>query len=357
MPDEEIFIEDHDAEQSTVLAGPASDGRLKWFSVGRISGIYLLLIMIAVFSIWLPQTFPTLITLQAVLSSQAVTGVAAVGLVFVLAAGAFDLSIGYTMALVGIVIAILFQHHVNTWVAVAIGILIACSIGAVNGLFVEVIGIDSFIATLAMGAILDAIAIGMSGDQQIVGFPQGFLNLMSSQPGGIPIEFIFLMILALLSWFILSHTSFGRRLYAVGFSPEAARLAGVATKRSGFIAYVVTGLFAGVAGILLLGVINVASPNIGSSYLIPVFAAALLGATQLQPGRPNVWGTLIAAYLLATGTAGLQLAGASTWAADVFNGTALLFAVGLGVFQRRLALWRRVRSRVGRQQRDAKGLS
>jgi ribose transport system permease protein len=327
---------------------PRGSGPFAWLSVGRISGVYMMILLIIVFSIWLPGVFPRVITLQTILSSQAVTGIAAVGLVFVLVAGAFDLSIGYTMALVGIVIAKLFQSGIGWGFAIVIGLALACCIGAVNGIFVELIGIDSFIATLAMGAILDAIAVGISGDTEIVGFPQSFLTLMARSPLGIPIDFIFLVVLSLISWYILARTSYGRRLYAVGFSREAARLAGVATRRSGFIAFVLTALFAGIAGIVLLGVVDVASPDIGSSYLIPVFAAALLGATQIQPGRPNVWGALIAAYLLATGTTGLQLAGASAWAADVFNGVALLFAVGLGVFQGRLALWRRVRARSAR---------
>ena len=325
-----------------------SGGRLGWFSIGRVSGVYMLLLMILIFSFRLPNVFPTVITLQTILSSQAVTGVAAVGLVFVLVAGSFDLSIGYNMALVGIVVAKLFATGMNWGVAILLGLLLSCGIGAVNGLFVEVIGIDSFIATLAMGAILDAIAIGISGDTQIVGFPQSFLNLMTKTPAGIPIDFLFLVALSVASWYVLARTSYGRRLYAVGFNREAARLAGVAVRRSGFIAFVATALFAGIAGIVLLGVVDVASPDNGSSYLIPVFAAALLGATQIQPGRPNVWGALIAAYLLATGTTGLQLVGASAWAADVFNGVALLFAVGLGVFQGKLALWRRVRARSGR---------
>jgi ribose transport system permease protein len=323
-------------------------GILGWLSIGRISGIYMLILLIVVFTFWLPGVFPTEITLQTILSSQSVTGIAAVGLVFVLVSGAFDLSIGYTMALVGIVIAKLFASGMNWGLAIVIGIALSGCIGAVNGVFVEIIGIDSFIATLAMGAILDAIAIGISGDTEIVGFPQKFLNLMTLMPAGIPIDFLFLLGLSLASWFVLTRTSYGRRLYSVGFNREAARLAGVATRRSGFIAFVVTAIFAGIAGIVLLGVVDVASPDIGSSYLIPVFAAALLGATQIQPGRPNVWGTLIAAYLLATGTTGLQLAGASTWAGDVFNGVALLFAVGLGVFQGRFALWRRVRARSAR---------
>ncbi|MHB1953596.1 MAG: ABC transporter permease [Sulfobacillus sp.] len=318
---------------------------LGWLSLGRISGIYMLILLVVVFSIWLPGVFPTVITLQTILSSQAVVGIAAVGLVFVLAAGAFDLSIGYTMALVGIVVAKLFASGMNWEFAIVIGVILAACIGGVNGIFVEVIGIDSFIATLAMGAILDAIAIGISGDTEIVGFPQKFLNLLTLIPVGIPIDFLFLLALSIISWFVLTRTSYGRRLYSVGFNREAARLAGVATRRSGFIAFVITAIFAGIAGIVLLGVVDVASPDIGSSYLIPVFAAALLGATQLQPGRPNVWGALIAAYLLATGTTGLQLAGASSWAADVFNGVALLFAVGLGVFQGRFALWRRIRAR------------
>jgi ribose transport system permease protein len=341
----EVEEREHRESGSDARGRRLFDGLRTNLSVGRISGVYMGVVIIAVFSLWLPDVFPTVTTFQSVLSGQAVTGIAAVGLLFALAAGAYDLSVGYTMSVVGISTALLFDSGMNWGLAVLIGILIACAIGVVNGALVEFLGIDSFIATLATGALLQAAALGLSGARQITGFPKGFLHLSTASAGGVPLDFIFLIGLALVAWYILVHTSFGRRLYAIGYGREAARLAGVTVRRSSFFAFVLTAMYAGIAGVVLSGRIGVASPDIGSSYLIPIFAAALLGATQIHPGRPNVWGTLIATYLLATGTAGLQLAGGTTWVANVFNGVALIFAVGLAVFQRKVALWRRIRSR------------
>ena len=320
-------------------------GWLGWFSIDRISGVYMGVVIIVFFSFWLPNIFLTSTTFQNILSGQAVTGIAAVGLLFALAAGAYDLSIGYTMSVVGISTGMLFNSGMNWELAVLIGLAIAAAIGVVNGAIVELLGIDSFIATLATGALLQAVALGLSGARQVTGFPKGFLKLSTASYFGVPFDFALLIALSVVAWYILVHTSFGRRLYAIGYGREAARLAGVKVRTSSFWAFVLTGLYAGVAGIVLSGRIGVASPDIGASYLIPIFAAALLGATQIHPGRPNVWGTLIATYLLATGTAGLQLAGGKTWVANVFNGVALIFAVGLAVLQRRFALWRRIRSR------------
>jgi ribose transport system permease protein len=136
---------------------------------------------------------------------------------------------------------------------------------------------------------------------------------------------------AFIFWYGLERTPLGRRVQASGANREAARLAGVATKRFVFLSFVVSGLMASVAGLLVSARVGSVSPTLGPPYLLPAFAACFLGATQIRPGRFNVWGTVLALILLATGVKGLQLAGGELWLTELFNGVALVGAVTLSV--------------------------
>ncbi|MFJ8025701.1 hypothetical protein [Streptomyces sp. NPDC096311] len=151
-----------------------------------------------------------------------------------------------------------------------------------------------------------------------------------------PGAFWIALVLAGVIWFVLEHRPVGRYMYATGSNAEAARLAGVRTNRVIFGTIVCTALIATIAGIVVTSRIATGSPTIGPPYLLPAFAAAFLGSTQIRQGRFNVLGTLIAVYALATGVKGLQLAGAPFWLPDLFNGIALLVAVALSVRRRQL---------------------
>jgi ribose transport system permease protein len=136
-------------------------------------------------------------------------------------------------------------------------------------------------------------------------------------------------------WYVLEHTPTGRRAQATGANPEAARLAGVRTSRHVFWSLVVSGVIASVAGVLVAAEIGEVSPTVGPPYLLPAFAACLLGTTQIKVGRFNVWGTLLAILLLATGVKGVQLVGGQLWYTDLFNGIALIGAVSVSVWASR----------------------
>jgi ribose transport system permease protein len=143
------------------------------------------------------------------------------------------------------------------------------------------------------------------------------------------------LIVAIAMWFLLEHTATGRRLYATGFNPDAAKLAGVRTERLRFASLLVSGTLAGATGLVLASNIGSGDPSAGTSYLLPAFAAAFLGATQLKHGRFNAFGTLIAVLLLGTGTTGLGLASAPQWASDMFVGVVLIASLALTGLQRR----------------------
>ena len=133
---------------------------------------------------------------------------------------------------------------------------------------------------------------------------------------------------------MLERTPIGRRVYATGSNPRAAALAGIRTSRVLLGALVTGGVVAALAGLLETSQIGAGDPTIGPGFLLPVIAAVFLGSTQFRGGRFNIWGTVVATYVLAVGVKGLQLAGLPVWIPDLFNGAALLIAVGLAAWRR-----------------------
>ena len=163
------------------------------------------------------------------------------------------------------------------------------------------------------------------------GIPDGFIAFGRTQIAGLPLPVFYMFAAIIVFTYVMGHTPFGRYLYALGGGREAARLAGLDTGRLTIAAFVVAGLMAGIAGVVGTAALGAAHPDVGAQYLLPAFAACFLGATTITPGRFNVPGTVVALFLLAVGITGLQQLGAPLWVGPVFNGLALVVAVGLAV--------------------------
>jgi ribose transport system permease protein len=206
-------------------------------------------------------------------------------------------------------------------------------VGLLNGLLVVRVRIDSFIATLGMSSILLAMIAWISSSQQILGLSNSFQKLGTTEIFGLTLPVYLMLAVALVAWYVLECTPIGRHVYATGGNTEAARLAGVRTSAVVVVALVACGGIAAFSGLLVSSALGTGDPTIGPAYLLPAFSAAFLGSTQFRGGRFNIWGTVLAVYVLATGVKGLQLAGAPIWIPDLFNGVALLLAVGLAKYQ------------------------
>lgn len=305
------------------------------WSPRRISGVYLLILLIVFFSLTTDSFFTTT-TLRTIATEQAVTAIVAIGLTVALAAGVFDLSIAGAMGLANIIVAkLMADSGLDPALAVLITLALMSLLGLVNGLLVIKAKIDPFIATLGTNSILIAMIFVVSDNQNVLGIPAGFQEIAGYQVLGVPLPVFYVIVLALLVWYVLAWTPVGRRLYATGGGREVARLAGVRTDVYIVGAFMVSSVVAALAGILVVATLGTGSTEVGPSYLLPAFAAGFLGATQFRPGRFNIWGTVLAVYLLATGVKGLVLMGADTWVPDLFNGLALIIAVGLSGIQRR----------------------
>jgi ribose transport system permease protein len=308
--------------------------------IDTLGGVWVLGIVIIVFSIWVPESFPTIATLRSILNQNAITAIVALSLVVPLSAGLFDLSIGNMMALASVVTASLIVNHGFGTVPTIIAVLaIAVVVGFFNAFFVVGLGIASFIATLGSGAVLQAIVIWVSNDETVTNanLNSNFSKIATTEVFGLQVTVYAVVILAAVLWWLLEHTVTGRRLYATGFNEEATRLAGVRTKRLQLLAMIVSPLVAGAAGILATAQVGAGSPDIGPTYLLDAFAVAFLGATQIRRGRFNSPGTIIGVLLLGTGTAGLSQVGAPPWAISLFTGVVLLAALALTKLERNMS--------------------
>jgi ribose transport system permease protein len=310
----------------------------EFFSFGNIGAVYVWLVIIAVFWIWVPNTFPNSQTLKSVLNDSAVTGLVALALTVPLTARIFDLSVTANVGFCNMFVAyLLAKTGMSFGFAIVLTLAAAMTVGLVNVIVVVGLKIESFIGTLATGALIGAATTLVSNGTPINSgrISGSFSDIAGTQILGLTIPVFYMLLVATAIWFVLEHTGTGRRLYATGFNVDAARLAGIKTRRLQALTLMVSSLIAGIVGIVLTSRIGAGSPGVGPPYLLIGFAAAFLGATQLKHGRFNAWGTVIAVLLLGTGTEGLSIAAAPIWAPEVFTGVVLIASLAVTGFQRR----------------------
>jgi ribose transport system permease protein len=296
-----------------------------------------------VFTLVLPDTFPTMANLTAILSTHSIIAILALGAMIPIVTGKFDLSIGYGLGLGHVLTLHLIIDTGWPWPLACLAVLIGGAlIGVINGLLVEYAQIDSFIATLGTGSVLYAVTGWVTKGARIVPSPQGlpaaFTGLSDSKVLGLPAPAFYVLVLAVALWLVLERLPLGRYLYVMGSNPRTAELIGIPTRRYVVYAFVGSGLVTGFAGILLAAQQQIGNPSVGLDYLLPAFVAALLGSTAIRPGRANALGTVVAVAILAIGLSGIGQLGADFWMTPLFNGVTLLIAVGLAGYAARRRL-------------------
>ncbi|MEV0349154.1 ABC transporter permease [Nonomuraea sp. NPDC050680] len=302
--------------------------------IGRYGLLALTVVLFVVFTLTLPDTFPTMANLTSILSTQSITAILALGAMIPIITGKFDLSIGYGIGLGHVVTLQLIIANGWPWPLACLGVVIGGAlVGVINGLIVEFARIDSFIATLGTGSVLYAITGWTTKGARIVPGPQGlppaFTGISDSRFLGLPAPAFYVLVLAVALWLVLERLPVGRYLYVIGSNPRAADLIGIPTRRYVVYAFVGSGLVTGFAGVLLAAQQQIGNPSVGLEYLLPAFVAALLGSTAIRPGRANPLGTVVAVAVLAIGLSGIGQLGADFWVTPLFNGVTLLIAVGL----------------------------
>jgi ribose transport system permease protein len=310
---------------------------LGWVILRSYSLLAAFVIALAVFSIARPDIFPTSQNAISILTGGASLSLIALGVMIPLIVQQFDLTPAY-MATLSSILCIGFQsfNRLPPWEAIVGAIAVCMLLGFVNGLLVAHVKLSSIIVTLATGSCLLGAADLYSGGQILFkNIPPSFTAIGQTRLVDIPLPIIYAAAAALVIWYVLEYRPVGRHLYAIGANQEAARLVSIKVKRLIVGAFIASATLSGLGGIVVATQVGSAAPNALDYLLLPAFTAVFLGATSIRPGHYNVWGTIIAVYLLGSVTTGMFMLGAPAFWEPVINGVILLFAVGLAKFSAR----------------------
>jgi erythritol transport system permease protein len=340
------------AETSPSLKRPlVSDG----VSLARLllegRAFFALIAIIIVFSFLSPYYF-SLDNFLTMATHVAIFGILALGMLLVILNGGIDLSVGSTLGLSGVVAGFLMQGvTLNTlgvvlyppvWVVAVLVCLLGAFVGSVNGVLVARFKVPAFVASLGVMYVARGAALLMTNgltynnlagraDLGNTGFDWlGFNRLL-----GIPIGVVVLAVIALIGSIVLNRTAFGRWLYASGGNERAAELSGVPVKMVQVSVYVLSGVCAAIAGLILSSQLTSAGPTAGNSYELTAIAAVVIGGAALTGGRGNVRGTLLGAFVIGFLSDGLVIIGISSYWQTVFTGAVIVLAVLLNAVQYR----------------------
>lgn len=298
---------------------------------GRFGLLLLLALLTALFSSLRPSSFGTWHNYNSILSTQTVPIVIALAEMLVLIIGHFDLSVAANLGLSQVlVIGLISQSHLNTGIAIVVAISISTLAGLASGIIVVRFVVGSLVTTLAVGSVLEGAQLWYTkGGSLFAPISKNFTQLGRNSVGPIQYVVLFTAGVCAVLWFILEFLPVGRKMYVLGGNERAARLTGIHTGRYTVGVFGASGLLCGIGGVMFGAQLGTAQPGGGDSLLIPAFTGALLSLTTIKVGRYNVWGVVVAILTLSITVSGLQQLGAPIWVQPVFNGVALIIAIGL----------------------------
>ncbi len=319
----------------------ATDARSKgtrttrnWALLWEKYGITAVLLAAWVFAALFTPNFATLDNLQNVLRSASFVGIAAVGMTIAIISGTFDLSVGSTLALAAVA-CVWTGSRFGVAASIAAGLAMGLLVGAINGILVARVRIPAFIATLGMLFVVSGFTLILTGGQAYRYNTPNFVWMGNGDVLGFPVPFLVFLICALIGEGVLRRTVFGRRVFATGSNSTAAEIAGVPVQGISGSVFLVVGLFAGLAAVLLAARLYSAGPGLEPGFELRVIATVVLGGTRLQGGRGGMLGTVSAAILFATLANVLNLFHADAFWQRVVEGLVLLLALSIeGIRQR-----------------------
>lgn len=320
-------------------SSPASEkGAPRQSLFARVPPQVMLLVFLAALLVYFSSAsdfFLAFGNLKNILIAVAVLGILAAPSTMLLVAGNVDLSVASVAAFAGMAVAMASNGGEGSLLmGVLAGLGAGLLAGVINGLIVTGIGINSLITTLGGLSIYRGITKLMSNGQTVR--VSGFSPLGSGSILGVPVPVIIFIIVAAVFAFVMRYTTFGRNVYAIGANPEAARLAGIRTSRQLFYVFALTGLMAGLAGLVLTGQLQAASPVSGLGLELSVVAAVILGGASLAGGRGTIAGTVLGILILGTLNNGMTILNVSSFWQEIARGAVLILAVGFDQVRIRL---------------------
>lgn len=292
-----------------------------------------LLILIIAFSILTPS-FLKSSNISSVLRQISMLGITAVGMMLPILLGGIDLSVGAIITFVNIICAYMMVNMgLNPVVAVFASIILSVLIGMVDGIIIAKINIPPLIMTFAMQMILEGTSYVISNGLPIYGFPEGFAIIGQGYLAFAPIPVVIMILCFIFGAFVLNKTYFGRFFYAVGGNEEASKLSGINVFNVKTLAYTLSGLFAGIAGIVMLSRTNSGTPNAGKGFEMDVLTAIVLGGVSINGGRGKIHNIIAGVLIIGVLQNGLVLMNVGTYVQYIVKGIVLAAAVGYDCLQ------------------------
>ena len=303
--------------------------------IREMAMILLILISCAIMSIASPY-FLSLANFIAIARGFAMEGLVVVGMAMLLISGNFDLSVGSVMALAGICSAwLMVGLHLHPVAAVAGGVIVGGLAGLINGIVVTRIKVNPLIATLGMMAIARSFALGLTSGRPVIGVPMSFAWVGQGSIAGIPVPVWIMILIVLIADILLRRGRALRQLYYVGGSEKAAKLSGINVDRVVFFAFIASGMFAALAGIISMARLTSGVPTAFVGVELRIIAACVIGGASLSGGEGTVAGALLGLIFMALVTNALTLFGVSIYWEGVVTGTILTLAVSIDMISRR----------------------
>lgn len=309
----------------------------EWLNSNPIVIASLLLMVLMV--IFVPK-FATFSNLMIVLGQMSYLGIATIGLSFVLIAGGNDLSIGSIISLSS-VLSVSAMISMNQPFTVATGVIVALLtgllIGLLNGIMVAYLRINAFMMTLITSMLFEGITLLITDAKTIKGIPDGFVAIGNTKILGMHTSVYIMLVITIISQFILTRTTYGRKLFATGANPRGAHLVGVKAKAMLLSAYLISGLFGGIAGLIMTCRLGVGSPSSGSNIIMEIMSAAIIGGNSLFGGKGTAVGAVFGALLLCLISNGLTLLGVEYTITMIIKGLIILGAVTIDMLNARIS--------------------
>ena len=287
-------------------------------------------------ALWiLTPHFLTMSNLVNVVEQTSINAIVAVGMTFVILSGGIDLSVGSIVALAGVVLGTALQSGQPLPIALTLGLAAGTACGLANGGLISWGGLPPFIVTLGMMSIARGAALLFTEGRPVSGFDASFRALATGRAGVAPAPVIAMVLVYAAAHVVLTRTTFGRYVYAIGGNEEATRLSGVAVRFHKTMVYGVSGLMSGVAAVMLTARLNSAQPIAGINYELDAIAATVIGGTSLMGGEGTLGGTLVGALIMGVLRNGLNLLGVSSFLQQIVIGGVIVVAVLLDTVLKR----------------------
>ena len=296
---------------------------------GLISEYFIFLIFIALVIVLtcLKSSFIGPTNLVNILKQASINGILAFGMMFVIIAGGFDMSVAFT----GILAALLGKGDLPLIVPLVVAMLAGLAVGMVNGIGVAIGDLPPFIMTLGSMTAVRGLALLTSKGKPITGISKEYKAVAASSIAGIPMLSIFLVIVIIICAFVLSKTVYGRRVYACGGNLQAARVSGINTTAIRISTFAIAGLLAGLCGFLMTSRVTIGQPTAAESYEMDAITACVVGGVSMTGGVGKPWGVVIGCLLITVIANGLDIMGVSSHWQKIVKGVIIVVAVLIDV--------------------------